>query len=479
MASPVLEWSNTFSQNVTSITITLDAAAAANELVFVFLQTDLPTDTWAQTSGTTGWTELWDDDGYACYYKYIGASEADPAFESSTIDRKAAIVVGYSGAADPATTAPEISTVAKGNSINPDSSASPTPASSDDYVFISAYGQQYGATGTYSAPSSYGNLIHRETGSAGNGAAVGFADRPLTTDEAQNPGSFNTTSIGQPWTAFTITVYPAGGSTYTLDAAGGSYTETGTAASLEYGRAVDAAAGSYAETGTAANLEYGRRLDAEAGSVTETGTAANLEYGRRLDAEAGAYTVTGTDATLTYAGLTHYTMPADAGSVSVTGTAANLEYGRRLDAATDAYAVTGTAASLEVGYAVDAEAGAVAVTGTAANLEHGRRLDAEAGSVAVTGTDATLTYGAGKTLTADAGSYAVTGTAATLKYGRVFSAEAGSVGVTGTAATLGRGLTMVATRVRARYRLPGRRRRSRLQLPIRRYRASSSGITGT
>lgn len=68
----------------------------------------------------------------------------------------------------------------------------------------------------------------------------------------------------------------------TLSAESGTFTITGTAANLEYGREVDPASGSYTITGTAANLEYGRRLSADSGSFSVAGTAANTEYHRVL-----------------------------------------------------------------------------------------------------------------------------------------------------------------------------------------------------
>src|SRR5678815_1928593 len=66
---------------------------------------------------------------------------------------------------------------------------------------------------------------------------------------------------------------------YTLSVAAGSFSETGTAATPEYGRLVAASSGSFAETGTAATLEIGHRLSSASGSFAETGTAATLGHG--------------------------------------------------------------------------------------------------------------------------------------------------------------------------------------------------------
>lgn len=67
-------------------------------------------------------------------------------------------------------------------------------------------------------------------------------------------------------------------------------------------------------------------LTATGGSFTISGTAATLEYGRLLTAAAGSYAITGTDATLTYTPLNNYTLTADPGAFSINGIAATLIY---------------------------------------------------------------------------------------------------------------------------------------------------------
>jgi hypothetical protein len=127
-----------------------------------------------------------------------------------------------------------------------------------------------------------------------------------------------------------------------LTADPGSYTVTGTTASLEYGRVVAAEIGSYTHTGVSASLERGFAVAADAGSYAVSGTDAALEYGREVVAGAGSYAVTGTDVTLNKG----RTLDADGGSYAVTGTDASLEFGRLVAADAGSYAVTGTNASL-------------------------------------------------------------------------------------------------------------------------------------
>lgn len=110
--------------------------------------------------------------------------------------------------------------------------------------------------------------------------------------------------------------FPAAvGGGYTLTADVGTFTVTGTATALEYGRKMVAASGSVAITGTAASLEYNRRLVASSGSFTITGTDANFGSGKFLTASAGSYTISGTAAGLRAARR----LAAEAGAVAVTG----------------------------------------------------------------------------------------------------------------------------------------------------------------
>lgn len=186
-------------------------------------------------------------------------------------------------------------------------------------------------------------------------------------------------------------IYVSSGSTsYTLTAASGSFSVTGTAATLKYGRALSADSGSFAVTGAAATLRKGYSLQAASGSFAATGTAATLRYGRVIQASGATF--------------------------QVSGTAASLKYGRVLAAAPGAFQITGTDATLTYG-----TAGSYTLT-------------AQSGSFSVSGTDATLRYG--RKLSADSGSFAFTGTAATLRYARRVIAESGTFSITGTAATL-------------------------------------------
>ncbi len=227
-----------------------------------------------------------------------------------------------------------------------------------------------------------------------------------------------------------------GGPTYTLTCDAGSYSLTGTDATLTVGRTIDCDAGSYAVTGTDAALTVGRTIDCDAGSYAVTGTDAALTVGRTIVAEAGSYTVAGTDADLTVG----RTISADAGTYTLTGTDAGLTVARVLDAASGTYTLTGTAADLDYSgaggptYTLAADAGTYALSGTAATLTVSRTISAEAGTYTLTGTDATLAFT--RLLTAEAGTYTLTGTDAALIASRALGADAGVYALTGTAAAL-------------------------------------------
>jgi hypothetical protein len=199
-------------------------------------------------------------------------------------------------------------------------------------------------------------------------------------------------NIWAPWKAPARRIWVSSGTSYTLTADPGSFSATGTAASLKYGRVLQAASGSFAVTGTAATLKKGYSLQAGSGSFSATGTAATLRYGRVIQAAAGSFGVTGTDASLKYGRV----LAAQSGTFQITGTDATLTYGTAgsytLTAQSGSFSVSGTAATLRYGRKLSADSGSFAFTGTAASLRYARKIIAEAGTFSLTGTAATLTY---------------------------------------------------------------------------------------
>jgi hypothetical protein len=344
----------------------------------------------------------------------------------------------------------------------------------------------------YVKPSGYTDtdLIHSEIDADGAESAVHnsttqsgwWFGKHITTYTAETPTfGFAATTSGA-LSVFAIYNVQGGLANAVLDAEAGSYSVSGTTASLEYGREVAAASGTYALTGAAASLERGYLVVAAGGSYALTGTAAALRHGYRVGSASGTYTLTGASATvlanrllvalggsyaitgtaaaLQYSGST-YTLSADAGSFAATGTTATLRVTHILTTASGSLAVIGTNAALRVARLVSAQAGSFAVAGTAATLRStrqlvtasgsftsagtvatlfaGRRVSAQSGTFTLTGTFASLDYSGEAstyTLTADAGSFAATGTNASFRVTHVLLPQTGTLAVTGTSATL-------------------------------------------
>lgn len=187
----------------------------------------------------------------------------------------------------------------------------------------------------------------------------------------------------------------AAGSTYTLSAAGGSYSYTGTAAALRATRELPAAGGTYALTGTAAQLRRGYTLTAASGSYAQAGTPTVLRVARTLSAAGGTYAQVGAAAVLRAARR----LPAGSGNYTYDGTSAQLRY-------------SGAAAT----YTLTAAGGAYGLTGSPATLRYARLMTVAGGSYSYAGTPAALR--AARVLHGDPGTYGLSGTNAALAYGQ-------------------------------------------------------------
>jgi hypothetical protein len=205
-----------------------------------------------------------------------------------------------------------------------------------------------------------------------------------------------------PWGLFepvTVDVHSqqagVGGSPYTLTAAQGSFTLTGQAANLLFGRKLSAAQASFAFTGQAANLLYGRKIVAAQASFSLSGQSASLLFGRRLMAGQASFTLTGQPATLSYNGVNSYTLVAASGSFSASGQPANLLYGRRLSASQGSFAFSGQAAGLRANRVLPAGYASFSLTGNPAALTYSgaRILAAMSIDIAVGSAGATVRSG--------------------------------------------------------------------------------------
>ena len=184
----------------------------------------------------------------------------------------------------------------------------------------------------------------------------------------------------------------AGGGGATITGDSGSYTLTGTAATLKVGRKLTADSGTYSLTGTDVAFKRGYALSAESGTYTVSGTAVDLKAGRKLTADSGSYTLTGTDVTLNYSPAGSYNLTAESGTYTLTGTAATLKVSRKLTADSGAYPLTGTDVTLSKGVKLTADSGSYTLSGSNVAFSRTYVLTAESGAYTLTGTSAGLTW---------------------------------------------------------------------------------------
>lgn len=128
-------------------------------------------------------------------------------------------------------------------------------------------------------------------------------------------------------------------------------------------------------------------LTADVGTFTETGQAANLLYGRKLTSDVGTFALAGQAASLLYARL----LAADVGAFTLAGQAAGLLKGKTLTADVGTFALTGQDVAFRKGYALTASTGVFTESGQAADLRTTKILSAAHGSFTLSGQDATLT----------------------------------------------------------------------------------------
>lgn len=209
MAFPTVQARSNGTASASSLTVSLPTGSADGDLIVVLLQTGSQSTTWTLNAGSSGWTELFDTNGHACYYKVIGASEANPTFDLSVSERSsysALRIDGFSGT-------PSVGTEGTGTSNAPDPAASPTPGGTDDHLFIATCGGDDGRRTVSGAPTNYSNLNTNTSGGGGGGCYVATAERQLNTGSAQDPGTFSASGSAN-WSARTILVNPASGTTH-------------------------------------------------------------------------------------------------------------------------------------------------------------------------------------------------------------------------------------------------------------------------
>lgn len=204
-ASPSVVSRGSGAINLDTVTVTLSGTPASGNLYIVFLQSHTTTNTWSQNTGTTGWTELYDTNGQAVYYKQIGASEPNPVFLQSSTVRCGYSVLQITGHENPSTQAPQVGTQASGSGTTPNPPSVTPTGGSKDYLFV-AFGGTVSSVSYTAAPTNYSNLNAFDSGAGPNGAAGATAERQYTA-ASDDPGTF--TAGSGSWYANTVAVHPA------------------------------------------------------------------------------------------------------------------------------------------------------------------------------------------------------------------------------------------------------------------------------
>ncbi|MGW8177391.1 MAG: hypothetical protein ACWGQW_01125 [bacterium] len=298
-------------------------------------------------------------------------------------------------------------------------------------VGIIAMEEQTDEKGTWTNSTSYvyDATYEQEVGTSG---AAGHSNISIFTSlevlSATTAQNVEQTSTGDnDWAAIVTTLKLSTGYA-DLVAGSGSFSLTGTAATLTHGYNLTAAAGSMSLSGTASTLTHGYHLTADPKTFSLSGTDTVLSADRLLTADPNAFTFTGTDA-----GLAHgYILAADPGTFTFTGQSLNLVVSRALSLSPGSFSITGTDVTLSVARQLVAGTGSFTLSGTAATLLVSRVLGVDPGSLTFTGTDVALTYsGSTYTLSADPGSFTLTGTNAILAVSRMLTAGVGAFTLNG------------------------------------------------
>lgn len=155
------------------------------------------------------------DDNTYIYYKVAAGTESTGTLDLSTTAKGTATIWSISGAADPATQAPETA-VATGTGANVDCpSISPT-GGSKDYLILALAGLD-GETQTFTAPSGYSNRIDGNSGTGGAAATncrTSGASKQVTA-ASEDPGAFTNGAPSTGWTGITLAIHPAAAATPT------------------------------------------------------------------------------------------------------------------------------------------------------------------------------------------------------------------------------------------------------------------------
>ncbi len=215
MAAPVVatKAESQMNSEVTDHTVTLPASIASGDTVLAFFSCDAI----ESVGWPGGWNEISEKVSAGnnntlaiAWRKGTGSEGADMIVTTDTTERSTHVTVRITGAIDPTTQAPEITTVepgTTGTTIDPPS-LTPTGGSQDYLWFAVAGWDAQDGNALVSGPTNYSETNWIENGGTG-ACAIAVYQRALTA-ASEDPGIFTITSaeqrLGQ-----TVAVHPAVG----------------------------------------------------------------------------------------------------------------------------------------------------------------------------------------------------------------------------------------------------------------------------
>jgi len=216
MAFPVIATTNTTNGTTatTSAVVNMPASIAAGDLLLVLHRSAVGTAAHSDGGGT--WTNLFNDnsdasdDRISLWYKV--AAGGDSLTITQTSSKFASIAWRITGAANPATQAPQFATLVTGSSTTPDPGSLTPTGGAKDYLWLWMGGWEGEQTSPPAGnPTDYADsILGANSGTGGaitTNCRVASAARSFNA-VSQDPGSW-TISVTDDWTATVVAIHPA------------------------------------------------------------------------------------------------------------------------------------------------------------------------------------------------------------------------------------------------------------------------------
>jgi len=194
----------------TSHTVSLAPNISADDLLIIFFATDGDN----TVTDWDGFTELGSEsNGTAnffaiAYKKAVGTEGSSITVTTSESEPSSHICFRITGHIDPATQAPELSTVAEASDAYPDPTILTPTGGAKDYMWIHASGWDYDRTVSAWNPNFADNRLYSSNGTnQGCSCAVSTREENVA---SKNPASI-TIDTGDTWCSWTVAVHPAAG----------------------------------------------------------------------------------------------------------------------------------------------------------------------------------------------------------------------------------------------------------------------------